>query len=210
MQTEPLHKTLPHDLERTLRIVMNEAEMISGRSLQDGAIDTIIKFLTEDIQTKFRWLTFNYLKEAIRIGLSSDYKYLDYKTICKWLYDFKSSPEMALKIALESPLVNMDTPESAPINWQMEVNKAFHRYKKNGGKTQYFHAALYSRLFMDGYIKMHDYHRYHMPEGEDFDIVQINIAQRKVLADVFERFKNEGIEHIYNPNQFFKGKKNDS
>lgn len=210
MQTELLHKMLPHDCERTLKIVMNEAEMISGRNLQDGAIDTIIKFLMEDIHTKFKWLTFSYLKEAIRIGLSSEYKYLDYKTICKWLYDFKYSPEMALKIALDSPLVNMDTPEWMPINWQMEVNKAFHRFKKNGGSTQYFHSALYSRMFTDGYIRMHQYHEYYKPEGENFDIVKINRAQRKVLADVFQRFKDEGVEYIYNPNQFFKGKKNDT
>lgn len=202
---EYLHKMLPHDCERTLRIVISEAEMISGRTLQDGTIDTIVKFLNEDIHTKFKWLTFNYLKEAIRKGLSSEYKYLDYKTICKWLYEYKNAPEMSLKIALESPLVPADVPEWMPINWYMEANKAFKRYCNGNTNTAYLHTGIYSRLYMDGYITMNAYHKYYKPQqGTDYDIIQVQQAQRRIIGETFADMKSHNREYIYSPDQYFK------
>lgn len=200
-----LSKKLPHEAEQIIRMTLKEAEMISGRSLQDDTINAMIRFLMEDIKTKFSWLTIQYLKEALHKGLASDYKYLDYKTVCKWLYDFKNSPEMSLKIALESPLVPADVPEWMPVNWYMEANKAYKRYCDGNTNTAYLNTGVYSRMFVDGFIKMNAYQKYYKPTGDEgYDIIQVEQAQRKVIGEVFADMKLNNRQYVYSPEQYFK------
>ena len=200
-----ISKLLPHEAETAIKSALNEAEMIAGRSLSDEQKSTIIRFLLDDVKTKFNWLTVPYLNQAIRNGLSSDFKYLDYKTICKWFWDFKNSPEMSLKIHLNSPLTPTNVPEFMPVNWYMETNKAYYKYCNGDLNTNQINTAIYSRLLLDGYYKINTYKRYYFHEEKaEIDIERVWDAQRKIVVDTFRELQMNGVEFIYSPNQFFK------
>jgi len=183
-----ISKLLPHEAETAIKSALNEAEMIAGRSLSDEQKSTIIRFLLDDVKTKFNWLTVPYLNQAIRNGLSSDFKYLDYKTICKWFWEFKNLPEMRLKIILN-----------------MEVNKAYYKFCNGELYENQINTAIYSRLLLDGYFKINTYKRYYDHEEKaNIDIEKVRQAQRKIVLDQFAEFKMQGAEYIYSPNQYLK------
>jgi len=169
-----IFKLLPHEAETAIKSALNEAEMIAGRNLTDEQKSTIIRFLLDDVKTKFNWLTVPYLNQAIRNGLSSDFKYLDYKTICKWFWEFKNLPEMRLKIILNTPL----TPTNVAI---------YSRLLLDG----YFKINTYKRY-------------YDHEEKANIDIERVWQAQRKIVLDQFAEFKMQGAEYIYSPNQYLK------
>jgi hypothetical protein len=179
--------------------------MIAGRNLNDEQKGAILRFLSDDIKTKFSWLTVQYLNQAIRNGLSSDFKYLDYKTICKWFWDFKNSPEMSLKIHLNSPLVPIYVPEFMPVNWYMETNKAYYKYCNGDLNTNQINTAIYSRLLLDGYFRINTYKNYYYHEEKaDIDIQKVQDAQRRIVVDVFKELQMNQVEFIYPPTQYFK------
>lgn len=194
---------IPSDQHSIVMQNINEAELISGRTLPTEQKETLIRFFLDDLNYKFSWVTPQYLNQAIKNGLGTDFKYFDYKTLCKWLWEYKQSDEMRLKIALESPLVQIDTPEYETINWHMETNKAYHRFKTGGLSEFNINAAIYSRLFVDGYIELNAYQRFYHTKG-DYDLEQVYRAQRKIVLEAFQQFKDSGVEFIYNPNQYFK------
>lgn len=196
---------IPTDQHSIVMQNINEAELISGRTLPSEQKETMIRFFMDDLSNKFSWVTPLYLNQAIKNGLGTEFKYFDYKTLCKWLWEYKQSDEMRLKIALESPLVQIDTPEWETINWHMETNKAYHRFKTGGLSEFNINAAVYSRLFMDGFIEINAYHRYYKePDGVSYDLEKVARAQRKIVLEAFQLFKDAGREYIYNPNQYFK------
>lgn len=196
---------LPNDQASLVLQNINEAELISGRTLPQEQKDVMIRFFMDDLKGRFAWVTPQYLNEAIKAGLATDFKYFDYKTLCKWLWEYKQSDEMRLKISLESPLVSIDTPEYETINWHMETNKAYYRFKNNGLSEFNINAAVYSRLFMDGFIEINAYQRYYKePDGVNYDIERVHRAQRKIVLEAFQMFKDQGWQYIYNPNHYFK------
>jgi hypothetical protein len=200
-----IFKLLPHEAETAIKSALNEAEMIAGRNLTDEQKSTIVRFLLDDVKTKFNWLTVPYLYQAIRNGLSSDFKYLDYKTICKWFWEFKNLPEMRLKIILNTPLTPTNVPEFMPVNWFMEVNKAYYKFCNGELYENHINTAIYSRLLLDGYFKINTYKRYYDHEEKaDIDIERVWQAQRKIVLDQFAEFKMQGAEYIYSPNQYLK------
>jgi len=200
-----LCRLMPHEAETAIKMALNEAEMIAGRNLNDEQKGAILRFLMDDIKTKFSWLTVQYLNQAIRNGLSSDFKYLDYKTICKWFWDFKNSPEMSLKIHLNSPLVPTSVPEFMPVNWYMETNKAYFKYCNGELNTNQINTAIYSRLLLDGYFRINTYKNYYYHEEKaQIDIEKVQDAQRRIVIDVFKELQTNQVEFIYSPTQYFK------
>ncbi len=200
-----LCRLIPHEAEIAIKMALNEAEMIAGRNLNEEQKGAIVRFLMDDIKTKFSWLTVQYLNQAIRNGLSSDFKYLDYKTICKWFWDLKNSPEMSLKIHLNSPLVPIYVPEFMPVNWYMETNKAYYKYCNGDLNTNQINTAIYSRLLLDGYFKINTYKNYYYHEEKaQIDIEKVQDAQRMIVIDVFKELQVNQVEFIYSPTQYFK------
>lgn len=193
---KPLHKELNYT--QTVKGAIAEAEMVGGRTIPEEQKNGIISYLCEDLKGKFAWVTSEYLRESFNRGLSSDFKYLDLKTIYKWLWDYKNAPEMKVKIAMESPLVSIDVPEWESINWQMEVNKCFSRFKRGQKDCRFWNAATYGRLLLDGFIKLHAYREFYTGE----DVFLIYEAQRKTVAKFFAQ--NDNFNFIYDPNQFIK------
>jgi hypothetical protein len=194
-----INELLPHEQESIILATISEAELVSGRSLDKEQKEGIKNIFINDLKGKFKWVTPEYLHRAVQSGMATEFKYLDLKTIYKWLWDIKNSPEMRLKIALESPLIPANEPEWKNINWQMETNKAFNRFI-TGGNIDWLNTGVYSRMLLDGFIQLNAYQKYY--EGED--IYKIQAAQRKIVKEKFKEFQDLGWKLIYDPNQFFK------
>lgn len=140
-------------------------------------------------------------------GISGQYGKLysaDPQTLIGWVnkyLELKNSPTNYL----DAPLLDINLSETESFDWCKETNKSYHAFLK-GISHEFFHHCVYDNLLLEGKIPVNAYQKYYkMPEDADPEktiwwneiINEIKKAKRKVIRDVFEKFKSYGYNDIF-------------
>lgn len=143
-----------------------------------------------------RSMSQNELLTVFENGLAGDYGkviVVDAQTILGWISQYRSQRNSAANY-LQSPLLPIDIPSYENVDWDKEANKCFYAFL-NGIDVSHFHPCVYDRMMIDGKIQTNAYLKYFKPTGNDNkDIIE---AKQMMLKDVFQNYKNNGLQFIY-------------
>lgn len=152
------------------------------------------KLVTGIIRRRFSDLTKKELAQIFEQGISGEYGKvytLDPQTLLGWVEKY-SKNKNSNKSYLEGALLPVNTPGYEMIDWFKEANKCYQAFL-NGVNEQYFHRCVYDRMMLDDKIKLNAYWKYY--KGDDLE--EVYKAQRKILGDVFNDYKQQGYTTVY-------------
>lgn len=112
-----------------------------------------------------------------------------------WISEYESQKNSA-KNYLTSSLAPVTMNPNEIWDWEKEANKCYNAFL-NGVPADNFHHAVYDNMMIEGRIETNYYMKYLKDEVDWDETEKIAAAKRKVLHDVFTRYKKQGFHTIY-------------
>jgi len=166
------------------------------RSFKEVSEDTE-KLVLAIVSRKHKDLTIKELSKIFESGIAGEYGKiytLDPQTILSWIDKYEKNKNSA-KDYLDSPLLPVWWPGKETHDWLKEANKCYKAFL-NGVSSEYFHHCVYDRMMLDDKIKLNAYRKYYSVDV-DYESEEIKAAKRKILKDVFQKMKDQGLTYVY-------------